>query len=737
MNPAARPLSRRALEALLNAGLQAARQGQALALAPRHRRLGQWLEQSWLPPVLGTLGDLLPPAQRRPAALQSLLHWALSQLRPDRHAGFDDMDQHAWLQSTSWRPMLALACYHGLLQVPQFPSHYRRRENEGAVDNLCGLWSVGASTLYRYMDKGKRQLAEQLVVLDASGERLMGLRDCVHQQLARRPPPVEGWPTWHARQAQTALTEGRPMDALWHQWQADDLQGSLTTLSRHSAHLAASAETDALVALWSERRPEPTVAFETALGSASLWRHRQDSERELEAVQRALRVASELGSDLLCGRAYAAFGRLYEQRDPDRSLACFDDSLQHLQRATSEAAEPERSLAVADFARVLAHLAWLQLRRNDPKARTLLEQVNRLAQNHVLGDDIKGEIEQVWGEYWRCMGDLPRALEHKHRALNIFQRIGDRRAELTTYNNLSLIYGEARDTPRAVEYGSQVLMAAENTDVEPEVLAGALGNLGVAWFYQGDLDQAISHYARAVDVSKNHGLRRHLVSGHYNLAEAYFHRFAKSGDPADERQGDHHAGLATRLGMADNQSIAEASRTLKGEVLGDRGQVDRLLPAEFAEHFEAMAEVQRLRQQLAVPDKPEVQVRLRLGIARAYQAIATQEREAALTLAAKHGLTEDFSEELSALRGTFEQAVSARQRTLERWKREARDLMDEQCIKRVLAQLYESGALSKSSYTELAQVSPATASKHLGMLAERGLLLQSGKGPSTRYKLPD
>jgi len=569
-----------------------------------------------------------------------------------------------------------------------------------------------------------------------TGERLLSLRECVHHDVAQRPRPVEGWPAWHARQAQTALTEGRAIDALWHQWRADDLSGSLTTLDRHAVQLAALGETDTLVAMWSARRPDPKVVFETALGSAALWRHRQDSERELESVQRALRVASEIGNDLMCGRAYAAFGRLYEQRDSDRSLACFDDSVRHLQRATTQAPEPERVLAVPEYARVLAHLAWLQLRRNDPKARTLLEQVNRLAQSHPLGDGILGEVEQVWGEYWRCMGDLPKALEHKHRALNIFERIGDLRATLTTYYNLSLIYGEARNTERAVDYGSRVLVAAEASEVDPEVLAGAHGNLGVANFYQGNLDQAVHHYRCALKITESGGMRRHLVSTHYNLAEAYFHRFAKSGDPADEREGDHHAGLATRLGMADNQSIAQASRTLKGEILGERGQVDRLLPAEFAEHFEAMAEVQRLRQQLAVPDKPEVQVRLRLGIARAYQAIATQEREVALTLAAKYGLTEDFSEELSVLRGTFEQALSERQRTRERWNREVRDLLDEERISRLVAQLYESGALNKSSYTELAQVSPATASKHLGVLAERGLLVQQGKGPRTRYALP-
>jgi Fic family protein len=47
------------------------------------------------------------------------------------------------------------------------------------------------------------------------------------------------------------------------------------------------------------------------------------------------------------------------------------------------------------------------------------------------------------------------------------------------------------------------------------------------------------------------------------------------------------------------------------------------------------------------------------------------------------------------------------------------------------------GSLSKSSYGEVAGVAPATASKHLALLTRRGLLVQSGRGPATRYRLPD
>jgi Fic family protein len=46
-------------------------------------------------------------------------------------------------------------------------------------------------------------------------------------------------------------------------------------------------------------------------------------------------------------------------------------------------------------------------------------------------------------------------------------------------------------------------------------------------------------------------------------------------------------------------------------------------------------------------------------------------------------------------------------------------------------------ALPAARYAELCGVSPATASKHLSTLTERGLLRQTGKGPSTRYLLAD
>lgn len=741
MNTATRMPSRRAIDLLVGAGLQARREGWVRDwVGTRHPRLSAWLDLHWLNLVLGTLGDAVPLAQRRAVAQRELLVWAMSQLRPDRQPGLSALPPHAWLQSTSWRPLLALACHHGMLAVPDFPSHYRRRPDESAIDNLCGLWSVVPSTFYRYLDKGRHQLVSVFEIAEPSGELLLSLRDAAWQGAQATHPLSGDAAGWHRMQAAAATTEGRAADALWHCWQAQDVERALMLLQRHAVALAATQESDVILAAWQAQRRDRQLNFELALLVATLWRHRHDEHRENEQLQLALRLAQEAGSELMHGRAYAALGRLHETRDPDRSFACYDDSVRHLNLASNLGDEAQRRQATAEFVRVLLHLAWLHLRRNDPKSLPLLEQVDRLARQHPLAEELAAEVEQVWGEYWRCKGDLQRALAHKQRALNIFERLGDLRSVLATCSNLCLIYGEVRNHERALHHGQRVLNAASQAGLDPDLVGGANMHIGISHFYQGQLDQAIAHYQRARQIYEAGGVGRPLADCHYNLAEAYFHRFAQCKDPEDERLGDHHAGVAVRMSTDDNRkSWAAAASGLKGSILADQPPPDRLIPEEYAEHYDEMTEVQRLRQSLAAPHlTPQAQVNARLAIARAYLAISTREREQALALAAKHGLpVGELQEQLTALRQTFDRALSREESTRAAWVERSSDLLAADAMERVLQRLFRTGSVNKSAYAELSGLGLATASKHLGILAERGLLVQTGKGPATRYLLPE
>jgi Fic family protein len=136
-----------------------------------------------------------------------------------------------------------------------------------------------------------------------------------------------------------------------------------------------------------------------------------------------------------------------------------------------------------------------------------------------------------------------------------------------------------------------------------------------------------------------------------------------------------------------------------------------------------------------VPVEPQAHVRAHLAVARAYLAIAVKEREAALALIHKHGLREAFDADFDQLRTTFERELTREERLAAAWKQAAGDLLGDARRGVVLAELLRAGAISKSGYAQASGLGLATSSKHLGELAARGLLVQTGKGPSTRYRL--
>lgn len=733
-------IPRQRLDLLLTATLAACRAGSLAEGLGQHPVALRWARRRWLAPVHETAGTSLPAEQRDAVAVHLLLVWALSQLRPDRRPALGEIDAAAWIDRTSWRPLLALACQHGFLQVPAFPERYRRRADESVLDNLCGLWAVGPSTVYRYLDKGKRLLSDLLALPSWSAAQLLALRQVVQTHIDQSLTTGDRV-AWHGAQAEAALLRQAVGAALWHLRQAGDDAAFIRVLQRYPLEAANAADSDLLIAQLDPAPLSPRLRFDLALASAALWRARGVDTGESESYARALRIADQEGDALMLGVVYGALGKFNEARDADRAFAYYEDSVEQLRRAgLQEGASSGGPVEVlTEYANSLIRLAWLHVRRNDPRARPVLERAQQLSTREGFPLPTAGLLEQAWGEYWRCTGDARKALEHKHRALNVFEQIGDQRSILSTYVNLSLVYGEVKDYARAIEYGERVLSATHDLHVEPEVVITAIGNMGVAYFWLTNYDQAITHYREALELAERTGLQSHVSSSHFNLAEAHYKRYQQTGHPDDERIGDHHAAVAARMGVTSNEpNLVEASQNLKREVLGHAGiPVDRLLPEEFAAHFGEMSEIRRLRAQLALPCTPEQQAQIHLAMARAYLAMAASEREQALGLIHKHALGATFDKAFEDLKRTFERALTREQQLATWWQSGCGGLLDEQQRKQVLTHLLDTGAINKSSYAEVAGVSPATASKHLSVLLERGLLTQVGKGPSTRYLLPD
>lgn len=727
-------------DAVLGAALAAHRDGTLGELMRRRPRATRWVVRRLLQPVLDCGGEALRGPQGEVLALQWLLAWAVAQMRPDGRPGFDDIGREAWLERTSWRPMLAVMCHHGFAPVQAFPDRFRARADESPADHLCGLWAVGPSTYYRYLDKGRRQLAELL--LAPSCERLLSLRDAMQRRawavLGLQEPAARR--AWHHALARRALVEPAPAAALWHLLQAGDAEGFLQALQRFRVELGHDALVDALLERLSAL---PLAARQRAglcLAQAALARIRGQEERERQGYEQAQRIASAAGDQLMLGVVCGELGKFFEPRDGERAFACYQDSAEFLRRAgvADDPARDGHREGLHAYVSTLVRLGWLHVLRNDPRSKAVLERAEAL--RGALDDQSLAQLEQAWGEYRRRDGDLRAALEHKHRALNLYERLGDTQAVVKTWCNLSLLYGDAKDYPRAIEYSQRVLTLAERSAVEPETVASTHLNLGGTFFWQERWDEAIAQYTAG--LARAEAAHLHVLTGraHYNLAEAFYKRFQLHGREDDERRGDVHAAAGQLVWAREgDQAAVAATRELKTDILGPRegGHVDRLLPGEWAAHLGEMVEVERERARLALPLPPEEHVRAHLAIARAYLAVAAQEREAALALVERHGLGGGFVAELDALRATFDRTLTREQRLAACWREHAAEMLDDERRAALLDRLLDAGFVGKSGYAELCGVSLATASKHLGMLTQRGLLQRTGQGPSTRYLLAE
>ncbi|WP_158288930.1 tetratricopeptide repeat protein [Rubrivivax albus] len=726
---------------LIDQVLQAQRQGTLADLLRQRPRATRRLLRRFVPLVQGS-GDGNP--WPLPELVDLLLQWAVGQLRPDLQPLQAPVSADHWLGQAGWRPVLALAGHQGLLRIPDFPARYRRRTDEPALDNLCGLWDVAPSSVYRYLDRAR----QQLVVLLCSGPpdvaaelALRALAAQTAQAAAHDAQAAHAAPAhdWHRAQMARALAQGDAPSALWHAWRAGDAHLAAQALRRHAAGLAADRATDAIV----ERiAADPSVGarerVEFTLARAELARTRGAAETELRHLEAALQAAHRTGDRRLTGIAYGALGRYHEPRDADRAFACYQDSAEflHDQPLTDTLAD-DGADAAAELATTLARLAWLYLLRNDPRAGPTLDRITALGERFALPDAVLGLVEQVRGEHARRRGELAQAIEHRQRALNIFERLGDRRSMRATLLNLSQDYAEAGDTARAIETATQVLEAPGVT--EPEIVVSAHLNIGAAHFLAGALGASLGAYGQALALAGNAGLRLHAFRARYNLAEAHYTRFRRDADPEDERLGDQHRDAALATPVSDcGPAALEAVRRLRRDVLGDGNvpEADRLLPAETAVHVEAFAEIRRLRERLAAGLAPEAHARVQLDLARCYAGIALTERELARAWIARHDLGPALEAELEALRRQLGRAEDAGRSLADQWAAEAGDLLDAPRQQAVVQALLVRGELAKSAYAEIAGVAPATASRHLALLAQRGLLVVTGRGPATRYRPP-
>jgi tetratricopeptide (TPR) repeat protein len=626
------------LERLLDGALAAYRAGTLDRFCRQRARAARWCLRHYAAPLAWFDTTAAAESADVPALgwlTEQALRWALLQLRPDGAPPTAPIPHHAWMGATPWRPLLAVACHHTLLLVPDLAQRYRPRLGEPAFEHLCGLWDIAPSSFYRYVERGRQLLAMELT-LPLTAERALSLAafacESSYQRLLLNDVPARR--EWHERSARELSSQGRAeasVAALWHTVRAGELSPVLSHLELHSLDLAASVFTDAVLAAFNIGDTELTPRLQLALARASLAQVRGNLQNEQAQLALALRHAVSMGDSVWLGTVYAARGRFHEARNPDRAMADYREAVSSFEQAEASADQSEVRVARGLFGSLVS-LAELYLLRNDPRAAAILERADKLNAECDMPIDLQSKLLLTRGEYWQRQGELDKAIEVTHHALQLCERTGHQRRIVSAWGRLAMQYGYAKNIEHALHYASQVASVSKLTPLAPETVAAIELNLGIAFFWKDRLDEAIDRYKRAAQVAQSAGLHTILGKAQYNLAEAHFTRFQRDGRVEDELQGDAYARLAQAVWEADKDAaLSEATRNLKRTVLGEREHLvyNRLLPGELAAHFDEMKLIEQQRHRLESSSAASDRVDAHLSISQAYLRIAVAERETA------------------------------------------------------------------------------------------------------------
>lgn len=677
-------------------------------------------------------------------------------MRPDRQAAQEPIEPHLWLDSASWRPILALLAHYRYIEIPSFPDVYVHRRGAPAADHLCGLWFLATSSFYRYLANLRLQIAQRWAEQAQTASLLFALLDWI---TAQKPNQSSDQVETAAQHREWAAATNREQTtgllvALWHLQQATAYDEWVTLAQTHLVKLAQHPLTDELFAMTLKCLPaaaDPFTRTRILLTHAAIQRTRDSvnagntGNTELDIYVSALHQCANSGDALSLAAIYGALGKYHEFRDPDRAFAYYQEALRYCDTAATYSSHLSLSRHAIQHElhfTMLIKLAWIYTNRNDPRAKALLERAEKLIEDapNAIDDAARAMLALAQGEYLRREGDHQAALARKMQALLIYERMNNDEGKVKAYINLGNTYDDLQQYDRAIAYYVKVLQMSRTVTLDPDLLCTTQLNMGVCYFWQKNYQRAIDDYQRALLIATDAKLVYRMGAAHYNLAEAYYSRWIAQRDhtDTDEIKGDHHVDLAIALLRESNHlSLANDAAELKSTLIegSKRDGEDRLLPIEQAAHFEEHTDIARLQRAMQTAQTPTEQVQIHIDIARAYLSLGMKEREAALALMQQHHLSDAFDDAIAQLRQTFERELTHEARLTQHWKSRTTDVLNEDKRQKLLAFLLPNGAISKSQYAKLCDVSAATASAHLGKLAERGLLVRVGNGPQTCYTL--
>ena len=247
-------------------------------------------------------------------------------------------------------------------------------------------------------------------------------------------------------------------------------------------------------------------------------------------------------------------------------------------------AQPE--LVTPDLVKGLARRAHdLSLHGKQAEAATICDLALQIAQRL---NDKRGMFLtlRVKGELAERRGDNKQALEYYEQCLKLAEEIGDKASFGDALNSIAIVYARQGDFPKALEMFQQSLRIREELGNKLDI-ARELSNIGNIYIYQGDKVRALEHYQRSLklaeEVKNKAGASATLNSignlyftqGNYAQALEYFQQSLKIkqevGDKLGAARALNNIGVIYSVQGQYAQAIDSLQQNIKLlEELGDK-----------------------------------------------------------------------------------------------------------------------------------------------------------------------
>jgi len=187
-------------------------------------------------------------------------------------------------------------------------------------------------------------------------------------------------------------------------------------------------------------------------------------------------------------------------------------------------------------------------------------------------DDKRGMFValRVKGGVARARGDNRQALEYYDQCLKLAEEIGDKTIIGDALNSMAIVYAFQSDYPKALELFQRNLQIKEELGNKRDI-AIELSNIGNIYIYQGDKMRALEHYQRSLKLSDEAGDKAGSAATLNSIGNLYH----TQGDDAQALEYFQHS-LKLKQEVGDRLGVARAISNI-GVIYSAQGQYEQAL----------------------------------------------------------------------------------------------------------------------------------------------------------------